>query len=345
MMKYDADTVRRAWGCLLGQIAGDSLGSQVEFQKEEKVRVMFPMGMEDLEGSALYRTLPGQPTDDTEMALALARSLVARGDFRADDVREAYQSWLKSRPVDFAHAVFRAMHGKVDARSQANCALMRVSPLGIFGVRFVPDSVVPCADGAMLDLDAAVASEGLCRLADWAMEEASITNPHPLCRVANAAYVTALACGIRGAGRQGMWQAAVGTARRLAVCGDGGQAAAASEVLERLMLAATEAPADYQAEMSHVLVALQNGFWQLLHAEDAGAGVKATAMRGGDSAANAAVAGALLGAALDIDSFPAQWVDAVLACRPDASWKDVPQPRPEAYWPLDFMPLAKSLLG
>ena len=58
-MERSADVVRRAWGCLLGQIAGDSLGSQVEFKDEEKVRAMYPAGMDELEGSALYRTLPG----------------------------------------------------------------------------------------------------------------------------------------------------------------------------------------------------------------------------------------------------------------------------------------------
>ena len=95
-----------------------------------------------------------------------------------------------------------------------------------------------------------------------------------------------------------------------------------------------------------MLTTLQNGFWQLLHASDAGQGVRDTVMKGGDAAANGAVAGALLGAALDIDSFPPQWADG-------RAWPvvrrliapDVPQPRPEMIWPLDFMPLAEKLLG
>ena len=89
-MEKSAAVIRRAWGCLLGQLAGDALGSQVEFKTEEKVKELYPVGMEDLEGSPLYRTLPGQPTDDSEMALALARTLAAEGIFRADSVREAY---------------------------------------------------------------------------------------------------------------------------------------------------------------------------------------------------------------------------------------------------------------
>lgn len=344
-MKRSAAEIRRAWGCLLGQIAGDSLGSQVEFKDEEKVRDLYPAGMDELEGSALYRTLPGQPTDDSEMALALARTLVAEGSFSAAHVFEAYKDWLRSRPVDFAHSVFRALHGKPDAKSEANCALMRVSPLGVFGVRFIPESSLPCDDGGEPDMDVLAEDEGMRTLVRWAMEDAALTCPHPLCRVASAAYVAALAYGVRSASPQGMWKAAFTVTEALPRWNADIPEAEVSRVLECLKLAEQERPADYQQDMSHVLTTLQNGFWQLLHAPDAGEGVRSTVMKGGDAAANGAVAGALLGAAMDIDSFPNQWVDAVLACRPSAERGDVPQPRPEKFWPLDFMPLAEQLLG
>ena len=344
-MKRSAAEIRRAWGCLLGQIAGDALGSQVEFKDEEKVRALYPAGMDELEGSALYRTLPGQPTDDSEMALALARSLAEKKAFCADHVFAAYRTWLASRPVDFAHAVFRALHGKPDGRSEANSALMRESPLGIFGARFVPETALPCDDGAQGNMQSLTEDEGMKKLALWAMEEAALTNPHPLCRAAGAAYVTALAYGVRSGSRQGMWQAAVAVSRVLPDWSGSVSREEADRVTACLELASSQPPADYQQNMSHVLTALQNGFWHLLHAENAGEGVRHTAMRGGDAAANAAVAGALLGAALDIDSFPHQWADAVLACRPEEGRAGVAQPRPEACWPLDFMPLAENLLG
>ena len=345
LMKRSADEIRRAWGCLLGQIAGDSLGSQVEFKDEEKVRALYPAGMDELEGSALYRTLPGQPTDDSEMALALARTLAHDGTFRADSVFAAYKAWLSSRPVDFAHAVFRALHGKPDARNEANCALMRVSPLGVFGARFIPEGALPCDDGAEADMRVLTKSEDVKRLALWAMDEAALTNPHALCRIAGAAYVTALAYGVRSGSRHGMWRAALAVTSVLPDWSAEAVREEADRVAACLELAESRRPDDYQQDMSHVLTALHNGFWQLLHAVNAGEGVRDTAMRGGDAAANAAVAGALLGAALDIDSFPHQWADAVLACRPQQGRDGVAQPRPEAYWPLDFMPLAEKLLG
>lgn len=342
-MEKNADTVRRAWGCLLGQIAGDSLGSQVEFKDAATIRNLYPSGLDELEGSALYGTLPGQPTDDSEMALTLARTLVRANGFDAGAVLESYKAWLKSRPVDFAHSVFRAMHGKVDAKSQSNSALMRVSPLGIWGARAIPEAALPCDDGATPSLDLLVTDEAVRKLMDIAMAEAALTNPHPLCRAASACYVIALAYGICGGGRNGMHDAALHVARNFASQDE--FAEAGNSLVSTLEKAADHRPDDYQNDMSHVLTAMQNGFWQLLHAADAGAGVRDTVMRGGDTAANGAVAGSLLGAALDIDSFPAQWTDAVLACLPEKDRANVKTPRPQEYWPLDFMPLAEKLLG
>lgn len=346
-MEKNAAVIRRAWGCLLGQIAGDSLGSQVEFKDEETIRSLYPAGMDDLEGSTLYRTLPGQPTDDSEMALALARTLAKEECFCAGSIEHAYKKWLASHPVDFAHAVFRALHGKPDARSESNCALMRVSPLGIFGARLIPDASLPCDDGSEPCWDAIVSDPDMQHLVRWSMEEAALTCPHPLCRVSSAVYVTALAYGVRSGSRRGMWKAAQTVAQGLASGRDdsGQMRTAAVRVAECLERARHDRPGDYQHDMSHVLIALQNGFWQLLHAENAGDGVRDTVLRGGDTAANGAVAGALLGAAMDIDSFPHQWTDAVLACRPSEDKAGVQSPRPDIYWPLDFMPLAEHLLG
>ena len=342
-MVKDLDTIRRAWGCMLGQLAGDSLGSQVQFKSAKIALSFYPDGVDELEGSGLYGTIPGQPTGASEMALTLARSLVKEGGFNAGCVLDSYKVWLKSRPVDFPHSVFRALHGKVDARSQSNSALARVSPLGIWGARSIPAASLPCDDGASPSLALLASDEATLALAATAMEEAALTNPHPVCRVASAVYVVALAYGIRGGGRRGMHEAALVMAEKLAA--DEALTEAASLVARSLRAAENELPADFQTDMSHVLIALQNGFYRLLNITDAGEAVRDTVMQGGDAVGNAAVAGALLGAALDIDAFPTQWVDAVLACVAEEGRSGVAHPRPEAYWPVDFMPLIEKLLG
>jgi hypothetical protein len=67
-------------------------------------------------------------------------------------------------------------------------------------------------------------------------------------------------------------------------------------------------------------------------------------MRGGDSDTNAAIAGALLGAVYGEDAVPAQWRNAVLACRPEAGRPGVRRPRPREYWPVDVLELAERLV-
>ena len=67
--------VNRAQGCLLGQLAGDALGSLVEFQSPEEIRRNYPKGVQELADGGTWNTIAGQPTDDSEMALLLARML------------------------------------------------------------------------------------------------------------------------------------------------------------------------------------------------------------------------------------------------------------------------------
>ena len=75
----DAGLLSRAQGCMLGQLAGDSLGGLVEFESATHIRRTHPGGVRVLVDGGHWHTLAGQPTDDSEMALALARSIVNHG--------------------------------------------------------------------------------------------------------------------------------------------------------------------------------------------------------------------------------------------------------------------------
>jgi ADP-ribosylglycohydrolase len=44
----DPANLSRAQGCLLGQLAGDALGSLVEFQSPQKIRRKYPHGVREL---------------------------------------------------------------------------------------------------------------------------------------------------------------------------------------------------------------------------------------------------------------------------------------------------------
>jgi ADP-ribosyl-[dinitrogen reductase] hydrolase len=65
-----------------------------------------------------------------------------------------------------------------------------------------------------------------------------------------------------------------------------------------------------------VLLALQNCFYQLLHAESLEAGVVATVRAGGDTDTNTAICGAMLGAVMGINAVPEHWRETLLKCKP-----------------------------
>lgn len=208
----DPGVLSRAQGCLLGQLAGDALGSLVEFQGPEPIRRRYPDGVRDMADGGIYNTLAGQPTDDSELALALARTLVEDGGFDAEHVAAAYVRWLESEPFDIGGTTRAALTGARRAmregrslvqgaleharqESQANGALMRVSPLGVFGARMDPDA-----------------------LAELARADAAITHPNAACRDASAVFVVAVAYAIReGAGGEDVYRFAVDWAKRTGV--------------------------------------------------------------------------------------------------------------------------------
>ena len=111
----DSRAVARAQGCMLGQIAGDSLGSLVEFQTPEEIARKYPDGVRRLEDGGAWRTLAGQPTDDSEMALALARMLIDRGRYEEEAAARAYVDWFRSRPFDIGSTTRSALQGASDA--------------------------------------------------------------------------------------------------------------------------------------------------------------------------------------------------------------------------------------
>jgi ADP-ribosylglycohydrolase/fructose-1,6-bisphosphatase/inositol monophosphatase family enzyme len=307
----DPGVLARAQGALFGQVAGDNLGALVEWETSAEIAAREPDGPRRLRDGGRFRLLAGQPTDDSEMALALARSIVEQGGFDRDAVLEAYRGWLRSSPFDVGNTVGAALRGHPSPGSEANGSLMRASPLGVYAHALEPR-----------------------RAAELARQDATLTHPSPVCGDATAAFVVALAHAVRrGDGAEAAWRAALAWAE---------DANAAPSVREALAAAAREAPVCDQASIGWVKIALQNAFFELLHAADVESGVVATVRRGGDSDTNAAIAGALLGAVHGRPALPAQWRSMVLSCRALAPHAE--QPRPAEYWPVDVPEIAERLL-
>jgi ADP-ribosylglycohydrolase/fructose-1,6-bisphosphatase/inositol monophosphatase family enzyme len=314
-----------ALGCMLGTVIGDSLGSQVEFRSARAIRADYPGGVRDLGVSPVWHTLAGQPTDDTELALTLARTLVRMGRYDAEDAAASYGRWYASAPFDVGNATRRAFapaaaapSGKAraassnaDAHTQSNGSLMRIAPIGIWARD--PDEAADLASG-----------------------DSALSHPHPVCRTACAAFAAAITEALSGAGRQAM----MATALRIADAA-GPDAAPVTAALRRA--AGGIAPADYESQMCWVLIALQNAFFHLAAGTATEPALIETVSRGGDTDTNGAIAGALLGSADGRASLPVRWVLPVLTCRPDRGLHPA-HPRPDEYWPDDLLDLTEALL-
>lgn len=96
-------------------------------QRAEQIARLYPDGIRDLADGGTWNTLAGQPTDDSEMALVLARSLLKEGEYNRQRVRDGYREWLASEPFDCGNTISEALHGRFHGLSESNGALMRVS--------------------------------------------------------------------------------------------------------------------------------------------------------------------------------------------------------------------------
>jgi ADP-ribosyl-[dinitrogen reductase] hydrolase len=328
---HDAGALERAIGCLLGQLAGDALGSLVEFESAASIARRYPGGVRALEDGGTFHTIAGQPTDDSELALLLARSLVEIGGFDAESVARAYGGWHASHPFDEGNTTRQALSAAASAAeqgrsaaeaarvaasttSQANGALMRVSPLGIFGWRLDPDV-----------------------LADHARADAALTHPDPVCRDVSALFAVLVAKAVReGPTPEALFAYAVDYAasRRLH-----------PDVRATIAAAAEGPPADFVRNMGWVRLALHNALVRLRAPGTVEDAIAATIAGGGDTDTNACIAGALLGAVHGRRALPAGWEAGVLTCRPVARLPGVRRPRPKRMWPVDALVLAERLLG
>jgi ADP-ribosylglycohydrolase len=126
-------------GCLLGLAVGDALGTTVEF---EVPGTFAPI--DDMVGGGPFALEPGQWTDDTSMALCLARSLVEQGRFDPIDQLERYLRWHRhgymsstGRCFDIGNTVRSALErfgqnrhaycGSTDPATAGNGSIMRLA--------------------------------------------------------------------------------------------------------------------------------------------------------------------------------------------------------------------------
>ncbi len=140
MEKTNSEQVQdRLRGIAVGAAVGDALGMPLEFQP--------PRPVHNLETEMVKGQLPaGSFTDDTEMALCLAESLLIQNPLEGIDLAARFTSWYQSNPPDIGihttHVLARIAAGtdwqeaasnaqKANPDSASNGSLMRCWPVAI----------------------------------------------------------------------------------------------------------------------------------------------------------------------------------------------------------------------
>jgi ADP-ribosyl-[dinitrogen reductase] hydrolase len=308
---------QRAIGCVVGSAVGDALGAPFEFGEAGQYSTAFPKpvhgGIGEMIGNRIWK--PGQFTDDSEMAVIVAESLLERNGIDADDQLARFRAWSRdakdvgnlTREVLESHAANPAEEVMIsrDGRSTAgNGSLMRAAAGAVY-----------------------FASHGREATIDAALKLSAVTHADPLCQWAVAMQHELV---------------------RVALEGDD-PIDAIDEVVQMLpddmgaiyapLLDASWTPKSPGPGNGSAMGALAQAVWALRRFESFADVVTAVIDLGKDTDSVAAVAGALAGAKFGVQSVPSRWVTYLHGQVTDTGGNV------HRYDHLDLQQLALSLVG
>jgi ADP-ribosyl-[dinitrogen reductase] hydrolase len=142
----------RVAGALVGSAVGDALGAPFEFGPPGQFSARFPVPARgtktEMCGGGSLGWEPGEFTDDTQMALLVAASLLERDGLDEADLFDRFRTWAEAEPPDIGnqtHAVLgsgrpwevaAAEHLALSGHAAGNGSLMRTTPAAIWFARF-----------------------------------------------------------------------------------------------------------------------------------------------------------------------------------------------------------------
>lgn len=305
--------LNRAQGALAGALIGDALGSQVEFMALADVRRLQDAQLLTLHDGGPWHTLAGQPTEDGELILLLARQLVYCRAYDAQQALQTYRYWLKSEPFAVTPETQYALsEGALDDEFHAG-PLARIVPLALLGVHFSAPQV-----------------------AAWAMADCALTHNSGLAQQVSALYAMLLARAIdEETDANSLYQDAKVWANELRC-----EPLVRHSIDEALFMPGSQE----LMERYPMVAALQNLLFQLLYARSFADALVDTLRQGGDTGTRATIVAALFGAITGGDGLDPRHLEVLQQCKPQEGVTGVDQPRPDMVWPLDSLNLARQLV-
>ncbi|MGG7100159.1 ADP-ribosylglycohydrolase family protein [Rhodococcus sp. 24CO] len=286
-MKLNALQSDRAAGVLLGTAAGDALGAGYEFTYPKAEVVI------DMIGGGPFKWAPGEWTDDTSMAVAIAEVAATGIDLASteglDAIAAQFIRWYDSKPEDIGNQT-RAV---LSARSP-DAAAMTARARAISGLKGGNGSLMRTAPVALAYLDDPKGA------VDAAAKIGALTHDDPQAGQACQMWTYA----IRHAVIHGDFD---GVRDYLTV--------ADQEVVDywRPLLDQAErgSPQDF-SKNGWVVHALQTAWWAITSTDSSNTehlqrALEAAVRAGGDTDTTAAIAGGLLGARWGASAVPERW--------------------------------------
>lgn len=304
----------KLYGAIYGVIYGDSFGSRYEFMTKEFATKQIEKdknsdGSYSLKGGGYFNFSAGQVTDDSEMMFALLDAIVDNDGYDQDKVALNYIRWFKSMPIDKGKTISKALYTRTPAlnaldmvknskemnySSLSNGSLMRIVPLGVFGLVLSKKELKKCV-----------------------YDECDLTHPNKLIKDICFVYCLAIKYAIKGYDKKVIFDKIIKNAelpRTKILLKDSLDKPEPSYVQTFSEDGAKESyvDTDDQYYQGYIGIALQNTFYEFMHTKetDKMKGVTAivnVAKRGGDTDTNCAIMSGLLGAYYGTVCYDMNW--------------------------------------
>jgi len=340
----------RARGALWGLAIGDALGAPLKGKMPPVPP--FPdfaiTPRREMTGKGPQGLRPGQVTAETHMACCIATSLRTLNTYDAGDVWKRYLAWRAAVNFDVPEQILRVFEAHAQGgtasfhpsrfvwkdsmrKLNTNTALARAAPIGVYFAGKEEERVRA------------------------SLHDAALTHYDPRCQLACVALNGAIAAGLNAPTDKPFSPELMADGVTLSLSLG---SALLGQSNPELVQETQEAADLWRAEMERVRrpdpelygpefflnserqrtsvrVAFRLAFWELLHAPSFEVGLLDVVNRGGDTDANAAVAGALLGTFYGEQAIPEDWRRPVM----EASYGPR-NPLSDAYHPRQLLALA-----